>query len=139
MRLTVLTITDVAVGTLAAQSRPTIKPIPVSRTSPASGREMFEDYCAACHGKSGKGDGPAAADLKSRPVELTRLTSNNHGKFPEDRVTEVMLAGRQICAHGSKDMPIWGDLFRSLNPGRADVVQLRIANLTDYIQSIQTK
>jgi hypothetical protein len=71
------------------------------------------------------------------PADLTKLTVSNRGKFPEDRISQILTAGAPISAHGSQEMPVWGDLFRSLNPGRADVVQLRIANLTDYIQSIQ--
>jgi cytochrome c553 len=35
--------------------------------------EMFKAYCAACHGDSAKGDGPATPTLKSPPSDLTIL------------------------------------------------------------------
>jgi mono/diheme cytochrome c family protein len=50
-----------------------IKHASAGRTSPASGQEMFVNYCAACHGKDGKGDGPAAPALKVAPADLTAL------------------------------------------------------------------
>ncbi len=42
-------------GYLAGQTSPQIKKTPVQKTSPASGLEMYTQYCAPCHGKDGKG------------------------------------------------------------------------------------
>jgi mono/diheme cytochrome c family protein len=120
----------------------TIKNVPIKYTSPTSGQEMYKSYCAACHGKTGKGDGPAASALKQPPPDLTALASNNNGKFPGDRVAHVLGFGVGVPAHGTKDMPIWGPLLGSLQGSSttADaLVQLRIANLTKYIESLQSK
>jgi mono/diheme cytochrome c family protein len=127
------------VGMLQAQNATTIKKVPLSQTSPASGQEMFNTYCATCHGKDGKGGGPAASALKVAPTDLTQLSLKNQEKFPEDLIFQVLTYGPSIAAHGSEEMPIWGDLFKTLNPGRRDMVQLRIVNLTSYIKSIQGK
>ncbi len=35
------------------------------------GKGFFAQYCAACHGPTGKGDGPAAAALNPKPTNLT--------------------------------------------------------------------
>jgi mono/diheme cytochrome c family protein len=51
-----------------------IKHTAAQATSPASGREMFVSYCAACHGKDPKGDGPPASALKIQPADLTVLS-----------------------------------------------------------------
>jgi hypothetical protein len=48
------------------------------------------------------------------------------------------LAGN-VVAHGSTGMPVWGDLFKSLDAGRTTMAQMRVANLTAYIKSIQAK
>lgn len=49
---------------------------PPKSTGPSSppkviGQEVFEQKCAACHGISGKGDGPAASALTHKPADLT--------------------------------------------------------------------
>src|SRR5690242_18510605 len=54
------------------------------RESVAYGRLTYSVYCASCHGKSGRGDGPVAGDLKVAPPDLTRLAARNAGLFPRD-------------------------------------------------------
>jgi mono/diheme cytochrome c family protein len=65
-----------------------IKHTTAQPTSPASGQEMFLAYCATCHGKDAKGNGPAASVLKVAPADLTGLTKK-YGKYPAMRVTTV--------------------------------------------------
>jgi mono/diheme cytochrome c family protein len=77
-------------GHLAGQSAPQIKKTPVQKTSPASGRGMYLQYCATCHGKDGEGNGPAASALKQAPKDLTLLTIKNNGTFPDFRVAQVI-------------------------------------------------
>jgi mono/diheme cytochrome c family protein len=126
----------VALASIPASAQ-TIKKAPVTATSPVSGEEMFDQYCAVCHGKDGKGAGPAASALKKAPANLTTLTSRSGGKFPELKVANVIHGDPDTAAHGSRDMPIWGTLFSSLNTNSPGTVQLRISNLTTYIKSIQ--
>jgi mono/diheme cytochrome c family protein len=119
-----------------------VEKVPIQHTSPASGEEMYASYCAACHGKTGKGDGPAASALKQAPPDLTVLARNNNGKFPTDHVAYVLRFGSALPAHGSKDMPVWGKLFESLHgrtTGSDAVSQLRVSNLTRYLESLQAK
>ena len=121
-----------------AQSKE-IKHVPVKATSAASGQEMYQTYCAVCHGKDGKGNGPAADAMKSAPTDLSKLASNNGGKYPADKVSNTIRGDQNIPAHGSKDMPIWGSLFWHMSQGHQSEVQLRIANLNKYIESLQAK
>jgi mono/diheme cytochrome c family protein len=37
----------------------------------AQGRTVYKTYCAACHGESGRGDGPAAGVMKPSPRDHT--------------------------------------------------------------------
>jgi mono/diheme cytochrome c family protein len=127
-------------ATLAMAQEPSsnIKKGPAPRTSAASGEEMFNTYCAVCHGKDAKGDGPAASELKIPPANLTLLTKNHDGKFPQDYVAQVIQNGpRDAKAHGSKDMPVWGTVLKSL--GDSASVKQRIYNLSKYIESLQAK
>lgn len=124
---------------LAAQSSPQIKKTMVKPTSPASGKDMYLQYCAACHGKEGKGDGPAAKALKTQPTNLTTLTSNNHGAFPDIRIARVIQGSDDLAAHGSREMPIWGEVFTRMDAGGAASAKLRVENLSEYIKSLQAK
>jgi len=119
----------------AAAQQPTIKRAPAQRTSAASGQEMFDSYCAVCHGKAGAGNGPAAAALKIPPANLTLLAQHNGGTFPTEHVSGV-LQGAAFPAHGSKDMPIWGPVLSAVSNG-AQESHLRVYNLTEYIKSLQ--
>lgn len=125
-------------GMTAAMAQDTVKKAPIPMTSAGSGQEMFNTYCAVCHGTSGKGDGPASSEFKIPPANLTLLAKNHNGTFPEAYVSEVILTGpRDAKAHGSKDMPVWGSLFGHL--GDEATVKLRIHNLTTYIGTLQAK
>lgn len=123
----------------AQQSQPVIKHVPVKPTSPASGQEMYMTYCAVCHGKDGKGGGPAASALKVPPPDLTTLSKRNNGEYPTMRVISTIQGEAALPAHGTKDMPIWGHLFWSMSGGHSSEVQQRVANLNKYIESQQLK
>ena len=111
---------------------------PITPTSPASGVEMFKQYCASCHGLDAKGNGPAAPALKVPAADLTMISARNGGKFPELKVYAVISGDTATPAHGSKDMPVWGTVLRSLS-GRDSELHQRIGNLTRYIESLQKK
>ena len=136
--ITLFMIAFVLFACVAANAQPTIKKVPVTPTSAASGSEMFKQYCAPCHGLDGKGTGPAAAALKKQPANLTELASKNNGKFPELKVFNTIKGDIEVAAHGSRDMPVWGALFPSVSSTQGEV-QLRLSNLTDYVKSIQAR
>jgi mono/diheme cytochrome c family protein len=120
-------------------SQPTIRNIPAGYTNPTSGRQMYDAYCASCHGQGGKGDGPAAAALKNVPTDLTQLAARNGGAFPDAHVAQVIKGDLMMVAHGSKEMPIWGPVFFYLGQHDPAQAQLRIRNLTKYIEGMQQK
>lgn len=97
---------------------------------------MYRSFCGSCHGIDGKGDGPAAAALKVSPGDLTLLARANNGKFPEDRIVTMLGSMPGTEAHGSKEMPVWGDVFRSRGEAQM-IVTLRIANLVRHLESLQ--
>jgi mono/diheme cytochrome c family protein len=122
---------------LYAQPKPALKYTTPEYVSPTDGPAMFRAYCAVCHAEDGRGGGPAADALKKRPADLTQLTRRNEGKFPTLRVANMIQGSGVEAAHGSRDMPIWGNVFRSLNdPG---LVKMRVDNLTGYLESLQRK
>jgi mono/diheme cytochrome c family protein len=102
----------------------------------ASGAQLYKNYCAACHGIEGKGDGPVVNFLKVPPADLSTLAQRNDGKYPADRVAATLDSGTSRGAHGTSDMPIWGPVFRSKGKG---VAQTRIQKLNAFIESLQQK
>ena len=123
----------------AQEPKKEIKHVPIQATSPASGQEMYKTYCAVCHGTDGKGNGPAADALKVPPPDLTVLASKNGGKYPASKVSAIIGGEEVLAAHGSKDMPIWGRLFRTISGGHDSEVHQRVTNLNKYIESLQKK
>ena len=113
--------------------------IPVKKVSPTSGQEMFNNYCAPCHGVDGKGHGPAATALKPAPTDLTVLTKQNHGKFPDSHIVAVLQFGTDVPAHGSAAMPVWGPILGKMDQANSQQKHLRISNLSRYLESIQAK
>jgi mono/diheme cytochrome c family protein len=125
---------------IAAATSPEAKP---QRATPPlildsiSGRDSYGFYCASCHGTTGRGDGPTARVLKTRPTDLASLARRNDGAFPRGRVLEIVTgAGRQVVAHGSSEMPVWGPIFRGLDPSEVRVQQ-RIDNIVEHIETLQ--
>lgn len=137
--LTALTaILGLSIICLGQEAPKKINKVPIEYTNPGSGPEMFRSYCAPCHGTDGKGTGPAASALKKAPADLTLLTMKNNGKFPTLAVQNTIKGDSSYGAHGSRDMPMWGDLFHSLSPGDGGVL-IRIRVLRDYIETLQQK
>ncbi len=113
--------------------------IPVNRTSPTSGKQMFTSYCAPCHGVDGKGHGPAATALKEQPSDLTGMIKKNHGRFPDTHIVSVLQFGVSVPSHGSAEMPVWGPILGKMNVANVQDKQLRISNLSRYIESMQER
>jgi mono/diheme cytochrome c family protein len=103
-----------------------------------TGAELFHTYCASCHGTRGRGDGPVAGQLRQLPPDLTTFTRRNGGVFPDERVRQIV-DGRGIGAHGTREMPVWGDAFRARSGLTPEGVASRIAAIVAYLQDIQVR
>jgi mono/diheme cytochrome c family protein len=124
-----------AAAIAADQPTTAIKIVPARDTRTIDGKVMFHEYCAVCHGDSAKGNGPAADALKKAPADLTQIARRNGGKFPEIRVMRTITGADEVAAHGSRAMPIWGNIFRSLSSKEGE--DLRVNALMRYIQGMQ--
>jgi mono/diheme cytochrome c family protein len=124
----------------ADQSRSSNKvTIPVERTNPTDGKQMYSNYCAPCHGADGRGSGPVAGVLKSQPTDLTALAKAHGGKFPDTHVMAVLQFGSDVPAHGTAQMPVWGPILGSISNNHTQEKALRMSNLSRYLQSIQAR
>src|SRR5579871_6879458 len=101
---------------LAAENQPPqIKKIAAHPIASVAGVDLFREYCAVCHGTDAKGNGPAAVALKVKPADLTLISRKNANKFPELHVQSVIEGDDAMAAHGSRDMPIWGQIFHHMS------------------------
>ncbi len=111
------------------------------------GKMEFQRNCASCHGAGGKGDGPFVEFLKETPSDLTVLSKNNAGIFPQAMIYDYIRDAEKIRAHGTKEMPIWGDRYSQeiierygeMYAGPGSSVNERILELVFYLGTIQQK
>ncbi|MBM3765919.1 MAG: cytochrome c [Acidobacteria bacterium] len=102
------------------------------------GKEIFNAYCASCHGLDGKGNGPVAPAIRSGVPDLTIIVRRK-GKFPTTELEAFILGtGKLAAAHGSREMPVWGPLFRHVENDQ-DLGLVRARRVVEYIQSLQRK
>jgi mono/diheme cytochrome c family protein len=112
---------------------------PVAAASGPDGAELFTTYCASCHGAEGLGNGPVAHALRHAPANLTELARKNGGIFPMARVRRI-IEGRDVESHGDRDMPVWGDAFKTTRDGGSrESADARIAAIAVYLESIQRR
>ena len=103
------------------------------------GAQSFRTYCATCHGISARGNGPVAGQLRKTPPDLTKFTARNGGVFPSERLRQI-IDGHGVAAHGDREMPVWGDAFRSARDGLTpEAVKARIDAIVRYLGAIQER
>lgn len=120
------------------------------------GKAEFQSSCASCHGADAKGKGPVSDQLKIPPPDLTMLARNNNGVFPTNDVSATLYGSKTVPAHGTREMPIWGERFNPIVglPHSVDpaywklagpeqspevVVRKRVLAVIDYLSRIQQK
>jgi hypothetical protein len=76
--------------------------------------------------------------MRSAPPDLTQLARRNDGLFPTDRVRRIV-DGREVESHGTRDMPVWGDVFRRMGGDASNGASARIAAIVGFLESIQQR
>lgn len=98
------------------------------------GRQLYQKHCAVCHGLDAKGNGPAASELKTQPSDLTVLQKPG-AEFPIYEVLTFIEGEKVVPAHGTREMPIWGTVFRRTKgelQGQGDIYAL-----AKYLEAVQ--
>ena len=98
---------------------------------------------------TGKGDGPYAGIIDTKVPDMTMLQKNNNGVFPFDRVYQTIDGRMEVKAHGTRDMPIWGNEYNEKaaayysdylrDYSATGFVRGRILALVNHIYSLQAK
>jgi mono/diheme cytochrome c family protein len=118
------------------------RPLASVEQSPAGtedGRALFSMYCASCHGASGHGNGPVADALVVRPPDLSLIAARNGGVFVAARIERTVDGRDLMVAHGTLEMPVWGDAFRRREGLSEADIRARIQAIVRYLASIQQR
>jgi mono/diheme cytochrome c family protein len=110
------------------------------RTLAEMGSEVYLRSCASCHGIDGTGDGPVTPSMAIAPTDLTRIAERHDGKFPDGKVARYIDGRFETPAHGTQEMPVWGERFSELIPEASlseEISRGKIATLIEYLKSIQ--
>ncbi len=102
------------------------------------GKVLYVHLCASCHGENGDGRGPVAQSLSTAPADLRILSKRYGNPLPENEIARFIDGREDVKAHGSRDMPVWGEKVWQGREGETrGQVSERIAQLIAYLQSIQ--
>lgn len=107
------------------------------------GGSVYADYCTSCHGVTGRGDGPAAADLARRPPNLTTIAARNGGTFPMAQVMSTIDGYTRGLNRRADVMPEFGELLRGRKvlydsgDGIPTPTPEKLVALAEYLRAIQ--
>jgi mono/diheme cytochrome c family protein len=105
-----------------------------------SGKELYDRFCASCHGVEGRGDGPVASSLSVEVPDLTLVARRAGDLYPRERIVRIIDGQHIIGAHGSRTMPVWGEDLNRIelgNPNAERATRIIIDRLADYVWLLQ--
>ncbi|MES1195582.1 MAG: c-type cytochrome [Steroidobacter sp.] len=106
-----------------------------------SGEQLYQRFCSGCHGISAHGDGRIAKSLGVIVPDLTLLTQQNHGVFPQERIIKIIDGRITIGKHNNdRTMPVWGEELLRSETGDPEAEQQTadlIHKIVDYLSTIQ--
>jgi mono/diheme cytochrome c family protein len=105
-----------------------------------SGKELYDRFCASCHGVEGRGDGPVASSLSVEVPDLTLVARRAGDLYPRERIVRIIDGRHIIGAHGSRTMPVWGEDLNRIelgNPNAERATRIIIDRLADYVWLLQ--
>lgn len=96
---------------------------PADAADAAAGKVKYQQFCSACHGAGGKGDGPAAASLRPKPRDHT---NEKYMKTLSDgQIFKIIKVGGAAVGKAAM-MPPWGAALKDAD----------IHNIVAYIRSL---
>lgn len=132
--LTVALLLPMLLGACETMSQYSVQP------SKYSGVRLYQTYCASCHGLTGHGDGPVQPIIGAGVPDLTQLSQRNGGRFPAEKIRQIIDGRTEYAAHGSRKMPVWGFEFYGESSNEATArgeADETINRLVRYLETIQ--
>jgi mono/diheme cytochrome c family protein len=113
---------------------------PAQPDAASPGRASYRQYCAPCHGVAADGHGPVAPTLKEQPMDLRKLGQKFGMPLPKARLVEIIDGRNMVRAHGTSDMPVWGErLIQGVPPtaGKEFFKRGTVLVILDYLETLQ--
>lgn len=111
-----------------------------NETAIAEGADLYQSYCAICHGEKADGKSNMAASLGARPLDLTEIAKRRGGDFPKKSIAKIISGAENVPGHftGNDAMPAWWDAIKK-GEGleNSNEVKAKIGHIVDYLETIQ--
>ena len=107
-----------------------------------AGRARYAENCASCHGTSGRGDGPAAAGLRTPPADLTAIAARRDGVWPQLEIMSIV-DGYSRPDPDRDDMPVFGDFLDGdlvrydTGTGVLTPTPVKLIAMVNYLETLQ--
>ncbi|NNL85365.1 MAG: hypothetical protein HKP27_06910, partial [Myxococcales bacterium] len=78
--------------------------------------------------------------LEPAPSDLTGIALRNDGRFKESEVLATIDGRYAVAAHGTREMPVWGAVFRERHRDDPLPIQRGMHDaraLVDYLRTLQ--
>lgn len=108
----------------------------------SAGELLFLENCVACHGVTGRGDGPLSARLGTTPANLTQIAASRDGVWPMLEVMSI-LDGYLKSVKPREDMPIFEDFLGGdmdeFDTGNGSTILLptKLIEMANYLETLQ--
>jgi mono/diheme cytochrome c family protein len=113
-----------------------------ARAADHAGKASFDQYCASCHGTAADGTGPVAEEMKISPADLRKLGQKYGTPLPKPKLREIIDGREMVRAHGTGDMPVWGEQLVHNVPPTVNTTMFKrgtIIVIVDYLETLQVK
>jgi mono/diheme cytochrome c family protein len=87
-------------------------PVASNAESLKDAKDLWIKHCQSCHGKTGKGDGPKASELKTEPGNFTLPATQ---KQPDGSLFYKISEGREDMPSFKKKIPEQDDIWNLVN------------------------
>lgn len=127
---------------LLALSLAALLPVSSALAQDMSGREIYLENCAGCHGAAAMGDGPLAALISVDMPDLTVLARRYGGVFPLVDVVRQIDGRVEMRGHGDP-MPVFGAMLSGASAvvdtaaGDPVITKAAVLAVADYLESLQ--
>ncbi|MEM9544839.1 MAG: cytochrome c [Bacteroidota bacterium] len=132
-----IAFTIMAAFTIAFATSCDPKPPKNSRAVQAQkGKLHFQKYCSVCHGQDGTGLVIDTFDIQPADLTMIRATRKND-EFPILEIANIIDGRKMSKAHGTRDMPIWGEVFSTDDHLTESQIKGKLGEIIAYLMSIQ--